>query len=154
MTLFSLKVYGASLDISSGPEAITAFVNAAASHLDGLDIVISNAAALAIGPSPQAFHANFNVDVLGCLALSNASLPYLRKSRSASFVAVSSVSARQSDEPNSYGAMKAALIHLVKGFAGKYAGEGVRFNALSPGTTIFPAGAWENNKNKYPQVRT
>ncbi|KAI9002142.1 hypothetical protein DFJ74DRAFT_696862 [Hyaloraphidium curvatum] len=148
----NVKVYGAALDMSSPAENIAAFVEAAANHLGGVDICISNAAALAIGPSVKAFEANFRVDILGCLALFNAALPHFKKSRAPSFVAVSSTAARQADEPNSYGAMKAGLIHLVKGFAGKYAALGIRSNALSPGTTIFPGGSWENNKARYPPV--
>jgi NAD(P)-dependent dehydrogenase (short-subunit alcohol dehydrogenase family) len=69
--------------------------------MGGLDCVISNAASLAIGPSRKAFEANFQVDLLGCLALADASMPHFKKSKAPSFVAISSVSARQSDDLNS-----------------------------------------------------
>jgi 3-oxoacyl-[acyl-carrier protein] reductase len=87
--------------MSSPAEAIKAYVEAAGSTLGGIDMVVSNAAALAIGPSRKAFEANFQVDLLGCLALVDASMPYFKKSKAPSFVAISSVSARQSDDLNS-----------------------------------------------------
>lgn len=123
-----VKIHGQALDMGSSPEVIKAYVAAAAAALGGLDMVISNAAALAIGASKDAFEANFKVDLLGAVNLANVAIPHLKESRAPSFTAISSVSARNSDDLNSYGVMKAALQHAVKGLGSKYANLGIRFN--------------------------
>jgi len=59
------------------------------------------------------------------------------KTGDAAFIITSSVSAVNSDNPSSYGAMKAALIHFAKGVARSSAAAKVRCNVVSPGTVFF-----------------
>lgn len=123
-----VKFHGQAVDMGSSPEVIKAYVDAAAAALGGLDIVISNAAALAVGGSKEAFEANFKVDLLGAVNLATVVVPHLKKSRAPSFTAISSVAARNSDDLNSYGVVKAALNHAIKGLGSRYAKIGIRFN--------------------------
>ncbi|KAI9022430.1 short-chain dehydrogenase/reductase SDR [Hyaloraphidium curvatum] len=154
----SVKVYGAECDLSAGAAAVKAFVDGAVEALGGLDVVVSNAAALAVGATEEAYKANFTVDVLGFQLLVDATVPHLLKSDVASVVAIASTSGRSASQPDPYGAMKAALIHLVKGFAVKYSKDRIRFNAVSPGAVYFPGGVWqwvENNmKPMFDDMKT
>jgi 3-oxoacyl-[acyl-carrier protein] reductase len=72
------------------------------------------------------------------------------KSGDAAFIITSSVSAVNSDNPSSYGAMKAALIHFAKGVARSSAAAKVRCNVVSPGTVFFEDGVWGNVKRNMP----
>jgi NAD(P)-dependent dehydrogenase (short-subunit alcohol dehydrogenase family) len=68
----------------------------------------------------------------------------------AAFVITSSISAAETDNPNCYGAMKAAQIHFAKGVAREGAPKKVRCNVVSPGTVFFEGGVWGNVKQGAP----
>src|SRR5205085_12541281 len=62
------------------------------------------------------------------------------------FLITAWVSAAESDRPDAYGAMKAALVHFAKGVAREGAPRKVRCNVVSPGTVFFEGGVWGNVK--------
>jgi 3-oxoacyl-[acyl-carrier protein] reductase len=108
-----VRAFGTVLDVADG-KALAEWVNAAAAKLGGLDIIVSNVSALAIGPGEEPWRKCFEVDVLGAVRLVDAAMPHLEKSKHPSIVTVSSVSGREIDfAAGSYGAMKAALIHYT-----------------------------------------
>ncbi len=144
------RVFGSPLDVSDAA-ALTAWVDAAADQLGGIDIVVSNVSALAIPDTPENWNASFEVDLMGAVRLVNAALPYLRASTAASIVAVSSVSGREVDfAAGPYGTIKAALIHYVQGIANQLASDGIRANSVSPGNVYFPGGVWESIEKGNP----
>jgi len=148
-------VKGSSVDVSD-TDAMTAWVAGAAGRMGGLDYVVSNASALAIGATKEAWEKGLAIDILGAQALIDASLPHLAKaaegSGDAGIVVVSSTSAAESTYANAYGAIKAALIHLVKGVARGNAGKQVRCNAVSPGTVYFKGGVWNTIETNMPDT--
>jgi 3-oxoacyl-[acyl-carrier protein] reductase len=148
-------VRGTSVDVSDGA-ALTAWVNAAADRMGGLDCVVSNASALAIGSSDESWQNGFNVDVLGAQHLVDAAAPHLEKSAAdngdGSFVIISSTAAAETQFANAYGAVKAAINHLCKGLAKQNAGKGVRFNSVSPGTIYFEGGSWHDIEKGMPDL--
>lgn len=149
-----IQATGASVDVSD-TAALTAWIEKAASELGGVDLLISNAGAMAQGNDAKAWEANFRVDVLGgAVAAFEAAKPHLLKSAEAngdaSFVIISSVSAAEADRADSYGPIKAALIHHAKGLARQYAPQHVRINVVSPGTVHFPGGVWHQVEQGMP----
>lgn len=58
----------------------------------------------------------------------------------AAFVIISSISAAMADRADSYGPVKAALIHMAKGLARQHAKAGIRVNVVSPGMVFFEGG--------------
>ena len=147
------KAFGQAVDISDGP-AIKSFVQAAGEALGGIDVLVSNASALVQGNDEASWQAMFDVDIMGAVRTFDAALPFLEKAGArgdAAFIITSSVSAAESDNPNSYGAMKAAQIHFAKGVARQYAPKHVRCNVVSPGTVFFEGGVWGNVKAGMPQ---
>lgn len=135
---------GTVLDVAHGPE-LAAWVGEAAAELGGIDVVVSNVSALAIGPGEANWHSSFEVDLLGSVRLVEAALPHLLTSGVGAVVTVSSVSGREIDfASGAYGTMKAALVHYTAGLAFELAGQGVRANVVSPGNTFFPGGVWDN----------
>lgn len=139
-------VIGEGVDIAD-TAALTAWIGRVAGTFGGIDILISNAGALALGNTPEAWKANLQVDVLGgAVASFLAAQPHLAAAATANgdaaFIIISSVSAAEADRADSYGAIKAALIHYAHGLARQMAKAGVRVNVVSPGTTYFKGGTW------------
>jgi 3-oxoacyl-[acyl-carrier protein] reductase len=137
------RVLGASLDVSNGG-ALREWVESVANSWGGLDIVVANVSALAIGNDIESWRKEFEVDMLGTVNLVEAAMPYLEKSSAASIVAISSVSGREIDfAAGPYGVFKAAIVHYVQGLANQLAPKGIRANTVSPGNVYFEGGVWE-----------
>ena len=148
-----VKAFGAVVDIADGP-ALKAFITKAGEALGGIDILVSNASALVQGNSEDAWKAMFDIDMMGAVRSFEAARPFLEKAGEtkgdAAFLITSSVSAAETDDPNCYGAMKAAQIHFAKGVARQGAPKHVRCNVVSPGTVFFEGGVWGNVKQGAP----
>ncbi len=144
---------GASVDVTDGA-ALKAWIAQAASALGGLDILISNAGAMAQGNDVAAWESNFKLDVLAAVNAFDAAQPHLAKAAAATgdaaFIIISSISAAQADRADSYGPVKAALIHMAKGLARQYAKIGLRVNVVSPGMVFFEGGVWHTVKTNAP----
>ena len=144
-------VTGTAVDVADGP-ALTGWVSAAAERLGGLDAVVANVSALAIGDGEENWRASFEVDLMGTVRLATAALPHLTESRG-SIVAISSVSGREIDfTAGPYGVMKAAIVHYVQGLAFQLAATGVRANSVSPGNTYFEGGVWHQIEHGQPEL--
>jgi NAD(P)-dependent dehydrogenase (short-subunit alcohol dehydrogenase family) len=147
-----VKAIGRAVDVADGP-ALTAWVKDAAIELGGLDIVVANVSALAIGQDEASWKAEFETDMMGTVRAVNAAMPFLEKSKAASIVVIASVSGREVDfAAGPYGVFKAALIHYAKGLSYQLAAKGIRVNALSPGNTYFPGGVWEKIEHGNPEL--
>jgi 3-oxoacyl-[acyl-carrier protein] reductase len=147
-----VKVLAQVLDIAD-PIALKKWVGDCAAGLGGIDIVIANVSALAVEPGEKSWHKAFETDMLGTVRMLDAALPHLERSKAASIVTISSVSAREIDfAAGSYGAMKAALIHYTQGLAQQWASKQIRANSVSPGNTYFPGGVWENIEHGNPTL--
>lgn len=144
---------GASVDVTDGP-ALKQWIAEAATTLGGLDILISNAGAMAQGNDVDAWEQNFKLDVLAAVNAFEAAQPLLGKAAAAkgdaAFVIISSISAAQADRGDSYGPIKAALIHMAKGLARQHAKAGIRVNVVSPGMVYFEGGVWHTVKTNAP----
>ncbi len=147
-----LKAVGQVLDVGDAT-ALKKWVGDSALAMGGIDIVIANVSALAVAPGEKSWHSAFNVDMLGTVRLVEAAMPHLERSKTASIITISSVSAREIDfAAGSYGAMKAALVHYTQGLAQQLAGRNIRANTVSPGNTYFPGGVWENIEHGNPEL--
>lgn len=139
-------VTGTAVDVADAA-AIAAWVAASAELLGGVDVVVANVSALAIGPGEANWKASFEVDLMHTVRLVEAALPHLEQSSAAAVVAVSSVSGREIDfADGSYGVMKAAIVHYVSGLAHDLAAKGIRANVVSPGNVYFDGGVWQRTE--------
>lgn len=147
-----VKAFGQALDVADGP-ALTAWVAASADALGGLDALICNVSALAVGDSAESWQKSFSVDMMHTVNAVQAAVPFLEKSSSGSIVLISSVSGFEVDfAAGSYGAIKAALIHYAKGLSRQLVGKGIRVNCVSPGNTYFDGGIWQNIEKNMPDL--
>jgi len=147
-----IDAFGSALDVSDGP-ALKQWIDESAARFGGIDIVIANVSALAIGQDEESWRKSFEVDMMGCVRMVDAAMPWLQKSRAGSIVAISSVSGREIDfAAGPYGTFKAALVHYIQGIAYQRAPQGIRANTVSPGNTYFSGGVWEQIEQGNPEL--
>jgi 3-oxoacyl-[acyl-carrier protein] reductase len=134
--------------------ALKRWVAHAAEQLGGIDILVSNVGAMAIGADRDSWQQNLSTDVLGLVHMVEAGLPYLEKAAAqhgdASIVTIGSTAAAASPAPSAYGAMKAAMVHYIKGVAKQNAAKKIRANMVSPGMVYFQGGVWHSIEQLAP----
>jgi 3-oxoacyl-[acyl-carrier protein] reductase len=146
-----VRATGRMLDVADAA-ALKTWVEDVAKEFGGIDIVVANVSALAIGNDEEHWQKEFEVDLMGSVRLVNAAMPYLESSKAAAIVTISSVSGREIDfAAGPYGVFKAALIHYTQGLANQLAAKGIRANTVSPGNTYFEGGVWHRIKDGNPQ---
>jgi 3-oxoacyl-[acyl-carrier protein] reductase len=147
-----VKAWGSGLDVADAA-ALKAWVENAAAELGGIDALVCNVSALAVGDTPETWEKSFRTDMMHTVNSIAAALPYLEKSGSASISIISSVSGFEVDfAAGSYGAFKAALIHYAKGLSNQLIAKGIRVNSVSPGNTYFDGGIWQNIEKNIPDL--
>jgi 3-oxoacyl-[acyl-carrier protein] reductase len=145
-------VTGSTVDVGDG-EALAAWVQQSAEAFGGLDVVVANVSALAIPDSEENWQTSLNVDLMHTVRLVRAAMPHLGRSDSASIVAISSVSGRESDFASGpYGVAKTAIIGYIHGLAMQLADKGIRANTVSPGNTYFEGGVWASIESGNPDL--
>ena len=145
-----VKASGRALDVAD-PAALKGWVESAAGELGGIDTIVCNVSALAVGDTPETWEKSFRTDMMHTVNAVAAAKTYLEKSKSASIIIVSSVSGFEVDfAAGSYGAIKAALIHYSKGLSNQLVATGIRVNVVSPGNTYFDGGIWQNIERGNP----
>lgn len=144
--------HAATCDLADG-EAIKAWIASAADTLGGIDILVNNASGFGRTDDDAGWTACFEVDMLATVRASNAALPHLRAGTRANIINISSISAMRPSKRNPpYGAAKAAVIHYTTSQAAMLAREGIRVNAIAPGSIEFPGGSWEQRKTDDPAL--
>ncbi|OIQ91731.1 3-oxoacyl-[acyl-carrier-protein] reductase FabG [mine drainage metagenome] len=147
-----VEALGGAVDVSNRG-LLQGWVREVAGQWGGLDIVVANVSALAIGQDEASWRREFETDMMGTVHLVDAAMPFLEESKAASIVAISSVSGREIDfAAGPYGTFKAAIVHYVQGIAFQTAAKGIRANTVSPGNIYFEGGVWETIKNDNPTL--
>ena len=112
-----VNAFGRALDVADGA-ALAGWISSSAQELGGIDALVCNVSALAVGDSAETWEKTFRVDMMHTVNAVAAAVPFLEKSNCASIVLISSVSGFEVDfAAGSYGALKAALIHYAKGLS-------------------------------------
>lgn len=129
-------------DVSSA-ESVESAVGAVVQRFGRLDVLVNNAGIGAAGDvaanSDAEWHRVFDVNVVGIARMSRAALPHLRASPSAAIVNASSIVARVGVPQRAlYSATKGAVAALTLAMAADHVRDGIRVNAVLPGTTDTP----------------
>ena len=97
--------------------------------------------------SSEEFHNSININVYSAYLMSSYLLPKMLKQKKGNIVIVSSAASNVKGAPNRfiYGTTKAALNGFVKAIAADYVKDGIRCNAILPGTVETPS--WEGRVN-------
>lgn len=123
--------------------SVRAAVETVAARLGGVDVVVNNAGIGAQGDvtanSDEEWHRVWDVNVLGIVRVTRAALPRLRTSRSPAVVNTGSIAATQGLPQRAlYSATKGAVHALTRAMAADHLYEGIRVNAVAPGTADTP----------------
>lgn len=134
--------FGTECNVASDA-SVRAAVDAAVRHFGRLDVVINNAGIGAQGDvtanDDAEWHRVFNVNVLGIVRVSRASLPHLRNSPAAAIVNTCSIAATAGLPQRAlYSASKGAVSSLTLAMAADHVREGIRVNCVNPGTVDTP----------------
>jgi 3-oxoacyl-[acyl-carrier protein] reductase len=149
-----ISAFGGTLDITDG-DALRGWIEKTGNEFGGLDVLISSAGAMAIGADISSWEKNLNLDIFGAVNSIEAALPMLEASAKengdAAIVAIGSAASARATQPSSYGAIKAALVHYIKGVSKQNASKHVRANLVSPGMVYFEGGVWNKIEQQTPQ---
>ena len=127
-------------DLSSG-DGIGAFISELKRTAPEIDILVNNAGSLVkraklLEMTDEIYDHVMNLNVKSVWFITQALAPYMIGKGSGVVVNVSSIAARNGGGPGStvYSAAKAAVTAMTKGLAKELAPQGIRVNAVSPGT--------------------
>jgi len=131
---------------AADPQAAAGAVATAAERLGGLDILVHNAGVATFAPIGEAafgeFRRQFGVNVDGIYAGTEAAIPHLRDG--GRILIIGSINAHWMPVPGGaiYGATKAAVAGLARGWARDLGPRGILVNVIQPGpidTDMNPA---------------
>ncbi|MFH9089145.1 SDR family NAD(P)-dependent oxidoreductase [Streptomyces sp. NPDC017673] len=129
-------------DIRDDASVVTA-VEEAVSALGGLDVLVNNAGIGAQGGVPdntdEEWHRVLDTNVVGMVRVTRAALPALRASAHAAIVNVGSIAATAGlPQRVLYSASKGAVLAMTRAMAADLLRDGIRVNAVNPGTADTP----------------
>lgn len=133
-----LEVHSFVADVSQ-PADVQHLVDEAVSALDGLDVLVTNAGGPPQGKfediAPAQWDAAVQLTLLSAVNLIRGALPYLKQSKRAAILTITSSSVRQpiSDLLLS-NTIRLAVIGLTKSLANEYGPHGIRVNSILPGS--------------------
>jgi len=149
-----ITVATAAADVTETP-ALRRAVDRIATELGGLDHLVANAGGtVGRGNLTSAddgdFTATFALNAGHAAELIRAGMPHLRAAGGGAVVIISSITGMRPAPRTAYAAAKAAEIHLAATAAQEQAPDGIRVNAVSPGSIMFPGGGWDTFQRENP----
>ena len=136
--------------------ALSQAVDDIAAALGGLDHLVANAGGTTGGgdltnSGPDDFTATFALNAGHAAELIRAGLGHLRAAGGGAVVIISSITGMRPAPRTAYAAAKAAEIQLAATAAQELAPDGIRVNAVSPGSILFPGGGWDTFARAHPE---
>jgi 3-oxoacyl-[acyl-carrier protein] reductase len=154
LTEYGTQVATAAADVTDTP-ALRRAVGQLADALGGLDHLVANAGGTVGGGNlgtarDDEFTATFALNAGHAAELIRAGLGHLRAAGGGSVVIISSITGSRPAPRTAYAAAKAAEIQLAATAAQELAPSGIRVNAVSPGSIMFPGGSWDRFREQNP----
>jgi len=127
-------------------DAVAAAMKQAAEHFGGIDILVNNASAIYLAPTPEVpmkrFDLMFGVNVRGTFVCSQAAWPYLKQADNPHILNLSpplNMKSKWFAPHVAYTMAKYGMSMCVLGMAEEFKSEGIAVNALWPRTVIATA---------------
>jgi NAD(P)-dependent dehydrogenase (short-subunit alcohol dehydrogenase family) len=148
VAVFDLRPEGADADLAVAVDvtddaSVRRGIDEVVARFGRLDVVVNNAGIGAQGDIAANDDAEWarvlDLNVVGIARVSRAALPHLRKSPAAAIVNTSSIAATAGLPQRAlYSASKGAVLSLTLAMAADHLREGIRVNAVNPGTADTP----------------
>ncbi|MGB6164150.1 MAG: SDR family oxidoreductase [Pseudonocardiaceae bacterium] len=131
------------------------FVEEAAANLGRVDLLVANAGphlgGRLVKSTPDDWREAFELHVIHAARAVRACVPHMKQAGGGAAVIIASISGWKPAPRPQYGAAKAAEIYLAMELGRELASEGIRVNAVSPGSILFPGGGWESLRERDPE---
>ncbi|WP_240977024.1 SDR family NAD(P)-dependent oxidoreductase [Streptomyces telluris] len=141
------------LDVAA-PEGLERFVAEAAAENGGLYGVVACAGGARGGgveeAAPADWMATWELNAWHSARLAAAAVPHLRAAGGGSVVLIASISGWKPGPQAQYGMAKAGQIHLAASLARELGPDGIRVNAVSPGSMLIPGKRWDRMRREDP----
>jgi 3-oxoacyl-[acyl-carrier protein] reductase len=151
-------VHAAGVDVTDA-EALERFVADAGDALGGLELLVANAGGAAGGAllrdpktDAEAWRRTLELNVVHAAVATRAAVPLMRAAGGGAVVFIASISGLRPQPRAQYAAAKAAEIHLAVSLGRELGPDGIRVNAVSPGSILFPGGSWERRRADDPEA--
>jgi meso-butanediol dehydrogenase/(S,S)-butanediol dehydrogenase/diacetyl reductase len=147
---------GVALDVTDR-EVVDAAVGEVVSRLGGLDVLVNVAGGDVLHPAFEdtedaVWTAMLDLNLVGVVRCCRAAVPHLRRStRHPAIVTISSVNALTALGSEPYASAKAGLGALTLNLAASLGPEGIRVNAVAPGT--IATAVWHDQPGGAEQMR-
>jgi 3-oxoacyl-[acyl-carrier protein] reductase len=145
-------VFAQTADVARAGQ-VEAFIEAAANHFGGLDILVHNAGGgggAGLAASDAEFTLSLEVNALAGLRAARAAVPFMRRRQRGRIIFIASVYGRESGGRPGYNMAKAAEISLAKGLSRELAKDNILVNSVAPGSLMFPGSSWERRLQADP----
>ena len=151
-----VRAHGVVADVADEP-ILRGAVDEVAGALGRLDLVVANAGGAVGSPRlEEATAADWErtlaLNVTHPAILLRAALPHLRGRGGGAAVVIASISGMRPQPHAQYAAAKAAEIHLAHTLARELGPDGIRVNAVSPGSILFEGGSWAKRRDDDPEA--
>lgn len=149
------RLFTQPLDVTE-PGRLEDFVAASAQRFGSLDGVVacaggSRGRSLELTDAED-WIATWELNVGHTARLVRAAVPYLRRAGGGSVVVISSISGWKPGPNAQYGSAKSAQIHLAASLARELGPDGIRVNAVSPGSMLIPGRRWDRMRMEEPEA--
>lgn len=147
-----VKAHAATCDLGDGA-AIERYIATAADALGGIDVLVNNGTGFGFDDDEDGWQRGLDVDLMATVRAVRHALPHLRAASAASIVNTVSIAGlrpRASGSP--YAAVKAAVTSYTGSLALQLATDGIRVNAIAPGSIEFDGGLWDVRHRESPDV--
>jgi NAD(P)-dependent dehydrogenase (short-subunit alcohol dehydrogenase family) len=149
-----VKACGVVADVGRDGD-IELFVEEAAAELGRVDLLVANAGphtgSRLVNSTPDDWRNAFELHVIHAARAIRACVPHMKRAGAGAVVIIASISGWKPAPRPQYGAAKAAEIYLAMELGRELAPEGIRVNAVSPGSILFPGGGWDSLRERDPE---
>lgn len=146
------KVHAEPTDVAD-KSALEDFMDGAAAALGGVDVLVNNPSGFGRTDDEDGWRVGLDVDLMALVRASWKAVAEMRKAGGGAIVHISSISGLTSSARTPpYGAVKAAVNQYTKTQALDLAKDGIRVNAIAPGSIFFEGGTWDDAKRNNPTL--
>ncbi len=138
-------------DLTAAGEAERA-VGETIGRFGGIDILVNNLGGGKAGDTDDAWDFTLDVNLGVAVRASRAAIPAMKAAGRGVIIVISSVSGWQVGGSAAYNVAKAAEIMYARTLAKDLGPFGIRANAVSPGSILFPGGGWERRQERDPDL--